>query len=78
MQGSAIDCPPATRGPDERLAEMDRQGVRESLVFPTLASLVEHSSADDPELTLAIVHALNRWMLEHWASTTTAECSPLQ
>ena len=38
----------------------------EALNYPTLASLVEHSSADDPELTLAIIHALNQWMLEHW------------
>jgi hypothetical protein len=37
-----------------------------ALNYPTLASLVEHSSADDPELTLAIIHALNPWMFEHW------------
>ncbi|MEU6562456.1 amidohydrolase family protein [Nocardia nova] len=66
MQGEAIDAPPATRNPDDRIAELDRQGVRETLNYPTLASLVEHSAADDPELTLAIIHALNEWMLEHW------------
>jgi predicted TIM-barrel fold metal-dependent hydrolase len=66
MQGPAIDAPLAARNPQDRVAELDRQGVREALNYPTLASLVEHSAADDPELTLAIIHALNRWMLEHW------------
>lgn len=67
MQGEAIEAPAATRNPADRLAELDRQGVRETLNYPTLASLVEHSAADDPELTMAIIHALNRWMLEHWS-----------
>ncbi|MFD4401254.1 amidohydrolase family protein [Nocardia sp. NPDC058499] len=66
MQGKAIEAPAATRNPADRIAELDRQGVRETLNYPTLASLVEHSAADDPELTMAIIHALNRWMLEHW------------
>ncbi|WP_030519333.1 amidohydrolase family protein [Nocardia rhamnosiphila] len=67
MQGEAIEAPAATRNPADRIAELDRQGVRETLNYPTLASLVEHSAADDPELTMAIIHALNRWMLEHWS-----------
>jgi predicted TIM-barrel fold metal-dependent hydrolase len=45
---------------------LDRQGVVEVLNYPTLGSLVEHSSADDPQLTLAIIHALNEWIHEHW------------
>ncbi|MEU4312337.1 amidohydrolase family protein [Nocardia sp. NPDC024068] len=67
MQGAAIEAPAATRNPEDRITELDRQGVRETLNYPTLASLVEHSAADDPELTMAIIHALNRWMLEHWS-----------
>ena len=66
MQGPAIEAPAATRNPADRAAELDRQGVVGALNYPTLASLVENSSADDPELTLAIIHALNQWMLEHW------------
>ncbi|MGW4365825.1 amidohydrolase family protein [Nocardia takedensis] len=66
MQGPAIEAPASTRNPADRLVELDRQGVRETLNYPTLASLVEHSAAEDPELTVAIIHALNRWMLEHW------------
>lgn len=67
MTGTAIDAPPASRNPQDRLIELDRQGVQESLVYPTLANLVEHSAAEDPELTGAMLHALNRWMLEHWS-----------
>ncbi|WP_068270613.1 amidohydrolase family protein [Aldersonia kunmingensis] len=66
MQGPAIEAPAATRNPEDRVKELDRQGVTEALVYPTLASLVEHSAADDPELTMAIIHALNEWMAEHW------------
>jgi len=48
---------------------LDRQGVEEALIIPTAASLVEHSAAEDPELTVAILHALNQWMREHWGFT---------
>ncbi len=48
MQGKAIDAPEATRNPEDRVKELDRQGVVEALNYPTLGSLVEHSSADDP------------------------------
>jgi predicted TIM-barrel fold metal-dependent hydrolase len=34
-----------------------------------LANLVEHSAAEDPDLVVAIVHALNRWMLDQWGYT---------
>ena len=67
MQGKAIEAPAATRNPEDRVAELDRQGVVEALNYPTLGSLVEHSAADDPQLQLAIIHALNEWMAEHWS-----------
>jgi predicted TIM-barrel fold metal-dependent hydrolase len=67
MQGKAIEAPEATRNPEARVRELDRQGVTEALNYPTLGSLVEHSSADDPALTVAIVHALNEWIHEHWS-----------
>ena len=51
MQGAAIEAPEATRTPEERVKELDRQGVVEALNYPTLASLIEHASADDPQLT---------------------------
>ena len=67
MQGKAIEAPAATRNPHDRIAELDRQGVVEALNYPTLGSLVEHSAADDPQLQIAIIHALNEWLAEHWS-----------
>lgn len=69
MQGSAIEAPPASREPRARIEEIDRQGVDAALVYPTLANLVEHSAAEDPELVVAMIHALNQWMLETWGFT---------
>jgi predicted TIM-barrel fold metal-dependent hydrolase len=66
MSGRGIDTPPGARNPEDRIAELDRQGVDSCLNYPTLANLVEHSAAEDPDLTVAIIHALNQWMLEHW------------
>jgi predicted TIM-barrel fold metal-dependent hydrolase len=67
MQGKAIAAPAATRNPEDRIAELDRQGVVEALNYPTLGSLVEHSAVDDPQLQVAIIHALNVWLAEHWS-----------
>ncbi|WP_261558977.1 amidohydrolase family protein [Frankia tisae] len=69
MTGRAIESRPSFREPAPRLVEMDAQGVDEALVYPTLANLVEHSAAEDPELVVAMIHALNRWMLETWGYT---------
>ncbi|SHN16072.1 amidohydrolase family protein [Cryptosporangium aurantiacum] len=69
MGGKGIDALPAFRGPEPRIAVMDEQGVDEALCYPTLANLVEHSAAEDPELVVAMIHALNRWMLETWGYT---------
>src|SRR6201992_1408312 len=69
MSGRGIDTPPGARNPEDRIAELDRQGVDSCLNYPTLANLVEHSAAEDPELVVAMIHALNRWMLETWGYT---------
>jgi hypothetical protein len=45
---------------------MDEFGVDRSLMFPTLASLVEERLRDDIEATHAVIHALNEWMYETW------------
>jgi hypothetical protein len=41
---------------------MDELGIERTLMFPTLASLLEERMRDDPELIHAVVHALNQWM----------------
>ena len=46
---------------------MDEQGLDRTIMFPTLASLVEERFRDDPEATHAVVHALNRWLDQVWS-----------
>ncbi|MEV0248183.1 amidohydrolase family protein [Nocardia sp. NPDC050712] len=64
--GKSMKAVPAFREPGARLALMDELRVDRSLMFPTLASLVEERMRDDPELIHAVVHALNEWLLEAW------------
>jgi predicted TIM-barrel fold metal-dependent hydrolase len=59
----AID---AFREPKARIELMDEQGIDRCLMFPTLASLIEERMRDDPEMTHAVIHALNQWMHETW------------
>jgi predicted TIM-barrel fold metal-dependent hydrolase len=65
--GEAMDCIPAYREPGPRLELMDEQGIDQTLMFPTLASLIEERTRDDVELTHAVMHALNEWLLEQWS-----------
>ena len=66
LVGDPIKCLPGFRAPEPRLALMDEQGVDRSLMFPTLASLLEERLRDDPELTHAVIHSLNEWLHEEW------------
>jgi predicted TIM-barrel fold metal-dependent hydrolase len=53
--------------PEPRLALMKEMGIDRTLLWPTLASVLEERVADDPDLAVAVVHALNEWMHEHWS-----------
>ncbi|UXA06170.1 amidohydrolase [Mycobacterium sp. SMC-2] len=64
--GEPMRAIPAFREPGPRLALMDELGVDRTLMFPTLASLVEERMRDDPLLIHAVVHALNQWLDEVW------------
>jgi predicted TIM-barrel fold metal-dependent hydrolase len=61
-----IRCPEEFRHPAERLALLDRQGVDGCVLFPTTGGMLEERMLDDIELTLAVVHAFNEWLLEDW------------
>ncbi len=67
VMGRPIDCVPAFREPGPRLEVMDEQGLDRTIMFPTLASLVEERFRDDPEATHAVIHAVNRWLDEVWS-----------
>jgi len=45
---------------------MDRQGVDGAVMFPTTAGMLEERLKTDTELTHAVTHAFNRWLLEDW------------
>jgi predicted TIM-barrel fold metal-dependent hydrolase len=64
--GNPMRSIPAFRAPAPRLELMDELGVDRTLMFPTLASLLEERMRDDPELIHAAVHALNEWLYEEW------------
>jgi predicted TIM-barrel fold metal-dependent hydrolase len=65
--GEPMRSIPAFREPGPRLELMDELGIARTLMFPTLASLIEERMKDDPELIHAVVHSLNQWMHEEWS-----------
>ncbi|WP_217562552.1 amidohydrolase family protein [Streptomyces sp. GbtcB6] len=67
--GEPMRSVPAFREPAPRLELMDELGIQRSLMFPTLASLIEERMKDDPELIHAVIHALNEWLHDTWSFT---------
>jgi predicted TIM-barrel fold metal-dependent hydrolase len=65
--GDPMPCLPAFREPAPRVELMDEQGVDQSLMFTTLASLLEERMRNDPELIHAVIHSLNEWLYEQWS-----------
>jgi predicted TIM-barrel fold metal-dependent hydrolase len=53
--------------PEPRLALMKEMGIDRTLLWPTLASALEERVADAPDVAIAVIHALNQWMHEHWS-----------
>ena len=64
--GDPIRCLPGFRAPEPRIKLMDELGVDQTLMFPTLASLLEERMRDAPELTHVVIHSLNEWLHEEW------------
>jgi len=66
LVGDPMRCIPAFREPAPRIELMDELGVDKTLMFPTLASLLEERLRDDPIATHVVVHSLNEWLHETW------------
>jgi predicted TIM-barrel fold metal-dependent hydrolase len=66
LTGEPMRATPAFREPSARLETLNSQGVFASLIFPTLASLIEERLRDDPHLTQVAVHAFNTWLHDEW------------
>jgi predicted TIM-barrel fold metal-dependent hydrolase len=67
IMGKAIESTDAFREPAPRMALLDEQGIDMSMMYPTLASLVEERFRERPEATHTIIHALNQWLDETWS-----------
>ncbi|HET6953656.1 MAG TPA: amidohydrolase family protein [Acidimicrobiales bacterium] len=65
--GEPMRSIPAFREPGPRLELMDELGIDRTLMFPTLASLLEERLRDDPKLIHAVIHSLNEWLYEQWS-----------
>ena len=61
-----MKCPDWARTAEARLPHLDELGIDGSLMFPTLASLLEERMRDDPDLCHAAVHAMNEWLYDEW------------
>lgn len=64
--GEPMRAIPAFREPGPRVELMDELGVDRTLMFPTLASLLEERMRDVPKMLHAVIHALNEWLYETW------------
>src|ERR1700675_3178094 len=62
IYGEPMRAIAAFRAPEPRLDAMDEYGVDRTLLYPTLASLLEERLRDDPEATHAVIHAFNEWL----------------
>ncbi len=65
--GEPMRSIPAFREPGPRMELMDELSIQRTLMFPTLASLLEERMRDDPELIGVVVHSLNQWLDEVWS-----------
>lgn len=66
LTGEPMRCIPAFRSPEPRLELLDEQGIHATVIFPTLASLMEERLIDDPDLTQIAISAFNEWLYDEW------------
>jgi predicted TIM-barrel fold metal-dependent hydrolase len=67
LVGKPIKGWPAFFAPEPRLELMDELGIDRSMMYPTLASLVEERFRDEPDVIHVLIHALNEWIHETWS-----------
>ncbi len=66
LTGEPMACIPAFRRPEPRLELLEEQGIHATLMFPTLASLIEERLIDDPARTMVAIGAFNEWLHDEW------------
>jgi predicted TIM-barrel fold metal-dependent hydrolase len=66
IKPKVMPSPAAFFDPEPRMTLMKDMGIDRTLLWPTLASVLEERVADDPDVAVTVIHALNEWMHEHW------------
>jgi predicted TIM-barrel fold metal-dependent hydrolase len=66
ITGEPMKAIPAFREPGARVQLLDELAIDATLLFPTLASVLEVNMMDDPDLALASIHSFNQWMHDVW------------
>lgn len=66
MSGKPLRPPKEWRTGEGRIEVMNQQGLHATLVFPTLASVIEARLDHKPEAMAALFHSLNTWTSEEW------------
>lgn len=64
--GEPMRSIPAFHNGEAHLQMMDELGYHAAIIFPTLASAVEVRLGHQVELTMALMHALNRWVADEY------------
>ncbi|MFT4918033.1 MAG: putative TIM-barrel fold metal-dependent hydrolase [Zhongshania aliphaticivorans] len=60
-----------------KVAELDQQGIHASMVFPTLASVVEARLGHKPESIAALFSSLNSWVEDEWGFARSERLYPV-
>ncbi|MDG2003534.1 MAG: amidohydrolase family protein [Novosphingobium sp.] len=66
LQGKAVRPPEAWRSGEARIELLDEQGLQGALIFPTLASVIEERIGHRCDVSAALFHALNQWIVDEW------------
>jgi predicted TIM-barrel fold metal-dependent hydrolase len=77
LTGKPVRVPQAWRTGKERLKTLDEHGIHASLIFPTLASVIEERLKDDPEVIAALFHSLNNWVDDEWGYALEGRLFPV-
>tara|TARA_R110001583_G_scaffold193192_2_gene361053 strand:- start:46960 stop:48159 length:1200 start_codon:yes stop_codon:yes gene_type:complete len=77
LSGKPLAPPEQWRTGRGKLQELDQQGIHASMVFPTLASVVEARLGDKPEAIAALFASLNSWIEDEWGFSRSDRIYPV-
>ncbi len=77
LSGTPITPRDSWRTRAGRVAELDQQGIYSTLVFPTLASIIEERLGNKPETIAALFQSLNTWIEDEWGFSRDERLNPV-